>query len=163
MKALDFTLKWEVGVDKKGNLKPNGGLNYLDEGLPTKYGIYKKANPDVDVENLTLEEAMDIYHDKYFLVYLNLVVPLDLDSFDIPSAVAIFDTGVNVGPARANSWWLKSKEAKDPLKAFLGFREKHYFDLVSANRPKYGKSFNGWMNRLNDLKKYVDVLRTAPD
>ena len=37
-----------------------------DPGGTTKYGISKRANPDVDVENLTEDEAVLIYLDKYW-------------------------------------------------------------------------------------------------
>ena len=37
-----------------------------DPGGTTKYGISQRANPDVDIESLTLEGAIDIYKDKYW-------------------------------------------------------------------------------------------------
>ena len=46
-KALAFTLKWEGGYSN----------NHNDKGGETRYGISKKAFPDVDIENLTLDQA----------------------------------------------------------------------------------------------------------
>ena len=38
-----------------------------DPGGETKYGIAKKSNPDVDIKNLTIEQAKEIYWDKYWV------------------------------------------------------------------------------------------------
>lgn len=38
-----------------------------DPGGMTKYGISQKYNPDVDVKNLTVDEAVRIYFERYWL------------------------------------------------------------------------------------------------
>ena len=50
-RAIDKTLAWEGGYvnDPK------------DPGGETKYGISKRAHPDVDIKNLSREKACAIY------------------------------------------------------------------------------------------------------
>ena len=38
-----------------------------DPGGETKYGISKKAYPKVDIKNLTMDDAVEIYKDEYWL------------------------------------------------------------------------------------------------
>ena len=157
IKAIDFTLPWEAGRDKTGKLRKDGGLNYLD-GEVTKWGIWQKANPDLDVANLTLEDAFKIYKERYYDVYKAKNQPLDLDSVPVYYAVGVFDSGVNCGVNRCFNWHLKAINEKDPTKVLLGLRDAHYTNLKAADQ-KYARFYNGWINRLNDLKKYVAILR----
>lgn len=168
LRAIEFTLPWEVGKDRNGKLRADGALHYKDDGLPTKWGIFKGAkdkqgnliNADIDVENLTLDGALEIYRQRYWDVYKEGHPSLQLDDATLDLAVVIFDAGVNCGVDRSRYWYsqVEKAKAKDPVKAHLGFREKYYFDLKSEHK-KYQVNYNGWMNRVNDLKKYVDVLR----
>lgn len=156
VKALEFTIPWETGKTKTGELRPDGGLQYLDQGKPTKYGIWQGANPDIDVPSLTLSQAIEIYKDRYWLVYLTKKpVYANLDSTEVGVAVALFDAGVNVGVGRAWGWFLQCYKDKDPAKALNQLRGAYYASL------KPNDNYNGWMNRLNDLKKYVDILRAS--
>lgn len=157
VKSLEFTLPWECGKDKSGNLRHD--VHWLDQGLPTKYGIWQGANPDLDVPNLTLEQAIEVYKDRYWLPYLYMKggTYVNMDVVEIGIAVALFDTGVNVGVPRAWGWYKPLMNEKDPALALLAKRGVHYASLRSSQPQNY----NGWMNRLNDLKKYVAVLRAA--
>jgi hypothetical protein len=45
-----------------------GGFNASDmNGKPVNFGINQGANPDVDVKNLTRDQAVKIYHDRYWV------------------------------------------------------------------------------------------------
>ena len=76
-------------------INEGGYVNNLnDPGGETKYGISKKAYPDLDIENLTLEQAKVIYKKDYW----------DRCKCDyIPDAlsIALFDFAVNSGTKRA--------------------------------------------------------------
>lgn len=158
LKAIEFTLPWEAGRDRSGQLRKDGGLNYLD-GEVTKWGIYQKANPDIDVANLTLEDAIKIYKERYWDVYATLKArPVVLEELPVYYAVALFDTGVNCGVNRCNAWRLRADQEKDPTKVLLGLRDAHYTNLKASN-SHYAKAYPGWINRLNDLKKYVAILQ----
>lgn len=153
--AIKFTLPWEAGRDKSGNVRKDGGLNYLD-GEVTKWGIYQKANPDLDVPNLTIEDAFKIYKERYYDAYKKYKnKPLDLDAVHVDYAVCVFDTGVNCGVNRCYNWHLAAEKEKDPTKHLLGLRLEHYNKLKVTHKNVY----NGWINRLNDLKKFVEILR----
>lgn len=155
--AIEFLLKWEVGF-KNGHLREDGGFN-VDDGSPTKWGIRAAAHPDLDIPNLTLEQAFDVYKKGYWDVYRERVPSLDLDAIAPDYAIAVFDSGFNCGVNRVYNWHLQSIKEKDPTKTLLGLRDTHYFNLVSSNRPKYGKFYKGWINRLNDLKKLCQIIR----
>jgi hypothetical protein len=160
VKAIAFTLPWETGKDKKGNLRADGGLHYRDEGKPTKYGIWQGANPDIDVASLSLDQAIEIYKVRYWLIYLTeKPMYLALDQAEIGLAVSLFEAGVNCGVGKAWKWFLTADKTKDPAKTINDLKGAYYFNLVSLDRSKYGPDYNGWMNRLNDLKKYVDIVR----
>lgn len=65
-----------------------------DPGGETKYGVSKRAYPDIDIKNLTLEGAKAIYLRDYWS-------PLRLDRLPITVRFDLFDTGVNAGLTRA--------------------------------------------------------------
>lgn len=153
--AIEFTLKWEVGIDRKtGKLRTDGGYTNdpRDPGGETKWGISKRYHPNEDIKNLTLERALEIYRKEYWDVYKAKTPSLDLDSCNADLAVSVFDCGVNCGVSRAFSWYLKSIKDNDPVKAFNTLRQEFY-----NTRPDWMRS--GLLNRLNDLKKLVDVIR----
>lgn len=153
VKAIQFTLPWETGRNRDGSLRADGGLHYRDSGKPTKYGIWKGANPDIDVENLTLDEAIEVYKVRYWLAYLTMrPVYMSLDEAEIGLAVSLFDAGVNCGVSRAWGWFLKSKDDSKVLNSMRG----NYYGQVRQSKPE---DYKGWMARLNDLNKYVDIQR----
>jgi len=40
-----------------------------DNGGLTKYGISQRAYPNLDIKNITLDDAKNIYYNDYFLKY----------------------------------------------------------------------------------------------
>lgn len=148
--GIDFVLRWEVGLDKKtGKLRLDGGLND-DDGSWTKWGIRQAANPNVDVPNLSLSEAIEIYRSKYWNSY-------SLDNYEIGLSCAMFDSGVNCGPSRMVKWYEKTKAEKDPAYRLIEQRDIYYREL--AKQDKYKLFLRGWLNRTADLKKYIDIIR----
>lgn len=77
-KAFEFT----IGLEGQYSNDPN------DPGGETKYGISKKYNPTVDVKNLTLDQAKDIYYKKYW-------IPSGCDEATFPMDICLFDGAVN--------------------------------------------------------------------
>jgi lysozyme family protein len=82
--AIQKTLLWEGGYVN----------NPADPGGETKFGISKRSYPNVDIANLTVEDAIAIYR-RDFWNYDGIV---DQDVAD-----KIFDLGVNVGKFHAVS------------------------------------------------------------
>jgi lysozyme family protein len=68
-----------------------------DPGRQTKYGISKKAYPDLDIKNLTLEQAKEIYRRDY---WIPARCP-DLETIHPKLAIYHFDAAVNVGIRQA--------------------------------------------------------------
>lgn len=163
VKALEFTLPWETGRDTMGRIPADGGLHYKDGGLATKYGIYQRANPDIDVANLSLEAAIELYKDRYWLPYLLSMKPVyvNLDVAEVGLAVSVFDGGVNLGVPQMMKWFKATVKEADQAKAINDLRRKAYYRIVDEH-PEKRFNLKGWLNRLNDLLKYVDVLRLSP-
>lgn len=129
--AFAFIKKWEGGYVNDPS----------DKGGETKFGISKKSYPNIDIKNLSIEQAKLIYQKDYWN-------KSGANKLDWPLSLVVFDTAVNMGPARAKDFLIQSKSTND----FLLIREKYYRDLV-LRRPSQQKFIKGWMNRLNDLRK----------
>lgn len=146
-RAIQFVLKHECGVDKYGKLK-DGYVNDPDDpGGETKFGISKRAYPGVNIRELTLLDALNIYYKDYWYVGKNEKFPMNL---------VVFDTAVNMGTKKAAQWLLATK---GDWKAYLENRKQHYLAIVKS-RPKSKKFLKGWMNRLNDLTKFIEIELT---
>lgn len=138
-KALEFTLAWEGGYvnDPK------------DPGGETKFGISKRAHPEIDIKNLDKIQAANIYKTKYW-------IPLNCQLASEPLDMVLFDTGVNCGVARTNTW----SKLTNSWRTFIELRLNHYNKLrdykdKKGNQP-YLRFYKGWMNRLNALKKKAE-------
>jgi lysozyme family protein len=76
-----------------GVLEHEGGYVWDpdDPGGETNFGITKRTYPDLDIRNLTVEDARDIYfHDFWY--------PLRLVLFSEPVAAKLLDMAVNFSP-----------------------------------------------------------------
>jgi lysozyme family protein len=136
-----------------------------DPGGETKYGICKRQYPKVDIKNLTLDGAKEIYYVDYWKPYF-------YDSVDPKLAGKVFDTAINIGPKKAfillqnaanklganlvvdGSIGPKSIESINKLKCdeilsvFRQLQAGYYRDLVVKNR-NLEKFLKGWIARAN--------------
>ena len=135
-RSIDFTLKMEGGSTAENDPNDPGGL--------TKYGISKRAYPNLDIENLTLEEAKAIYRRDYWEACWCDKMPADF-------AVAVFDCAVNQGVGRSirilqsalnvdadgilGPTTMKALAAAGPrtIKRLLAMRMAEYMRLIRAN------------------------------
>ena len=86
----NFEIAFELVIKKEG-----GYVNDPhDKGGETKYGISKKAYPNLDIKNLTLQQAKQIYYKDYWLKSKADKMPARL-------ALIHFDTAVNTGVKNA--------------------------------------------------------------
>lgn len=136
--AMQFVLKWEGGYvnDPK------------DPGGETNYGISKRSHPSVDILHLTLPEALMIYLRDYWNFY-------KLDSIPSPLCIAMMDAYVQHRPtvvARFRS------RAEGDWKLFNTARREFYLALVNKDPEKFKRFQRGWLNRINDLDKYCQIL-----
>jgi hypothetical protein len=128
-----------------------GGYTASDgNGAPANYGINQKANPDLNVAQLTPEQAKQVYRDRYW-------TPSGADKLP-PALQAIqFDTAVNMGVGTAKQ--LLDQSGGDPQK-YLQLRAQRYQQIAQAN-PSKASSLPVWLQRNNDLAQYVSTLGTA--
>ena len=112
-----------------------------DPGGGTKFGISKKSYPNLDIENLTEQQASDIYLQDYWM-------PLLCDNYEKKLALAIFDTGVNQGKGMADQIIEEvSTVTAMTVENFLFKRLRHYVNLIEA-KPTLGKFLIDWLLRV---------------
>ena len=134
-----------------------------DLGGETKYGITKRFYPDVDIKNLTIEQATDIYKSDYW--DKNKVESLPQNLWHI-----YFDMCVNMGKRTAVKVLQRAAVNKGrdievdgglgpmtigalkgvELDRVRAFRVKYYVDLITA-RPEQEKFFLGWFRRATEV------------
>lgn len=131
-KAIDKVLELEGGYNPKDPVT----------GMPVKYGIDQRANPDIDVSKLTKEDARRIYRDRYWSASGAANLPEKL-------ALVHFDAAVNQGPEKAKQ--LLEASGGDPDK-YVQLRKEEYQRLAEQDPKKYGSSLKGWINRLDALQ-----------
>lgn len=141
--GMKFISKWEW-MDRADGAYTN---DKVDPGGETKFGISKRANPDLDIANLTLVQAMDVYYKKYWQAF-------NLDAQAYPLSVAVFDSYVQHRPTVVAKL---IKDASGDLQKFLELRRILYLNLIGAN-PSLIKYKNGWLARVNDLSKYLAIV-----
>lgn len=142
-----------------------------DPGGSTKYGIDRKAHPNVDIDGLDLDGAIQIYWNTYWQGH-------DCDQLPDKLGIAAFDVWVNGG--HANVWLqhaynesidvkgneslslkedgnlgpasLAALQACDQdavLASFLAQRQARFNHL--AQQPDYSSFLAGWTQRNEDL------------
>jgi lysozyme family protein len=82
--AINFVLKMEGGY----TVDPN------DPGGETNFGISKKAYPNLDIKDMTVDQAEAIYQSDYW-------APCSCDDLPKPLALSVFDCAVNQGVTKA--------------------------------------------------------------
>ena len=131
-KCVQFVFDREGRIYENVDRDPGGG---------TKFGISKKSYPNLDIENLTEEQAADIYYRDYW-------IPMCCDNYAAPLALAIFDTAVNQGTGMAKQILqeLHSDGILTPAE-YLFKRLRHYVNLVEA-KPYLSKFLIDWLLRV---------------
>ena len=114
-----------------------------DPGGETKYGISKRAYPELDIANLTVGQAMLIYVRDY-------VEPVMHRVKDPRMHAIVADAAVNHGLQRALDW----AEAFPTIELFTAKRIRFYTSLET-----FGTFGRGWMNR---MAKVMDWIHDKP-
>ena len=126
-----------------------------DLGGPTKLGVtqttydwYNKRNkiPTKNVKNITKGEATKIYYDYFWKESGASSIK------DKGMALMYFDAAVNHGPYYAKKYY---KESNGNYNKFVELRKQHY-ERMKNNIPKQKENYNGWINRLNNIDKYIE-------
>jgi lysozyme family protein len=108
-----------------------------DPGGETRYGISKRAYPDVDIKNLTLAQAQAIYQRDYWDA-------LACDGYSWEVALVTFDCGVNQGVSVAKLLHASTQNARE----YQAERALRY-----ARSPNFDRFGRGWMRRLFNVFK----------
>jgi hypothetical protein len=113
-------------------LSNEGGYNPHDmNGAPVNFGINQTANPNVDVKNLTRDQARQIYHDKYW-------VPSGAENLPANLQTPYFDTYIR-NPAEAKK--ALEQSGGDPVK-FMQISSNYFQTLAKEpNGAKYAKAW----------------------
>lgn len=145
----DFDIAVEQVLQAEGYLSDH----VADRGGLTKYGISQNANPDIDVANLTQQEAIDIYQERYW-------DQIDgIEDMSQAQALVAFDTAVNHGVGYANKL---VAETNGDIGAMLNAR-LDYYDQIIANDASQAVFAAGWDNRIENLAEDVAQIQAAND
>lgn len=155
-------------LEKEGILSDH----QADRGGLTKYGISQKNHPDLDINGLTLEQAKEIYRQEYWL-------PASCDKLTEKLALIHFDSAVQHGVQPAKLFLqdilgvkkdgivgkqtlaalyrqLELGNEEGLIKSYLKVREEFYYHIIALDQSQ--KVFlKGWLNRLNNLKKELNI------
>jgi lysozyme family protein len=152
--AFDKAFNWIISAEGGYVNDPH------DPGGETKYGISKRAYPFVDIPNLTLDQAKDIYQKTWDSIHG--------DELPYPLNTLVFDCAVNQGRGAAvqalqrvlgvdvdgmvGPETVKAAQATQAtiLVDYLTYRALLYSALPGFK--EYGK---GWFNRLFRLSRSV--------
>jgi lysozyme family protein len=161
--------------DLVNTLRYEGGVT-TDTGGLTNYGIrqdiynsYTKANKlqNKSVKELNYGEVRDFYETEYYKKPQIDKLPENLQG-------VIFDSAVNLGQGtaikqlqsevgakadgkigektiKAVNDYIKNNGEDKLIREVIYSRMSHYQHLSQTNPEKYGKYFDGWYNRIQDL------------
>ena len=138
--AVEFVLQREGGYVN----------NPKDRGGETNYGISKRSYPDLDIKNLTREQAKEIYRKDYWQA-------IDGDKIADPKAALVaFDAAVNHGPGYARDKLLPLGDASKMIAA----RRERYQRIVEKD-PSQATFSKGWENRMLEVEKAISATSEA--
>lgn len=156
--AIEYVLQWEGEFSDDKD----------DRGGITKWGISSRSHPDVDIKNLTKEQAIEIYRKEYWDKYNFATIPDEI-------CIKLFDMTVNIGFKGAiiclqralntlNAELLEDGVFGDKTKLALKSVVDHwgyltgifcalkseraaYYRVLAAKDPSQEKFLKGWLRR----------------
>jgi len=141
-KAIDVVLSHEGGYvyDKD------------DPGGETKYGISKRSYPDLDIKNLSISQAKEIYRKDFWQ-------PLKLDSFPSSAqdlATETLDFAVNAGIGRATVLLQQAYNIIAPFEDLPNITEDGIFGPITE-RSLHKLFEKNWSKALLAIFRYLEV------
>ena len=144
-------------------LEHEGGYvnDQFDPGGETKYGISKRAFPNIDIQAITKQEAIRLYYEYYWVrVKGDQIISNEL-------ALQVFDMAVNAGPGVAIELLQKMLNTKvdgiigpktlaamDSYPSVAGMIERYkylrlkYYAVLIHKNPPLHRYLMGWINRI---------------
>lgn len=137
-RSREFVRRWEGDYQNIPNDSGNwtGGKVGAGVNKGTKYGISAASYPDLDIINITMEQADAIYYRDYWQ-------QSGADKLAWPACLLVFDTAVLHGVGTARNWLM---DVGPNAYAFAAKRLRVY--TAMANWSTWGA---GWTNRTADL------------
>lgn len=150
--------RFRVAVDIVIDRFEGGSVLVHDDGGATRYGIAQRYNPDLDVEHLTRDVAVQRYRERYYDA-------LRCGEMTPGIGFLVFDTAVNPGPQRAADWLqdelrverdgvvgpetLDASRRAPVLELIAGLTQRRVLWYVDETRrhPYKLKWLNGWLRR----------------
>jgi lysozyme family protein len=117
-----------------------------DPGGATKFGIDQRSHPNVDIKNLTKDQAMEIYWQEWLAD--------GCEEKGSPFAEVFFNCAVNMGLGRAKQF--DAGVNGEDAKGFLDLQESYYRRLAAGHR-NFQKYLKGWLNRTNALRQRFEL------
>lgn len=147
--CLDFTLGWECGRNKDGSLR-DGYVNHPDDpGGETKYGISKLRYPDLNIKELTLAQAIELYERDFWKEF-------KCDALEMPLAACAFDIYVNHSVSTARMLLRDNADWRTVIARRKKFRAERAY-----RHPPSGQFLNGWIARDQDLSKFCTIYEDS--
>lgn len=124
-----------------------------DPGGETNFGISKRSFPDVDIKNLTKDEAKEIYREHFWN-------PIAGDARPYPEALVVMDFAVHSGPVTALEFWSNARSVREYLIA-----RTDYLRIIKNDEGEFLFNFygRGWMARINALHRKLNEEEVHPD
>ena len=149
-------------------LKDEGGYvnDPSDSGGETKYGISKRAYPNLNISKLSKEDAIAIYKRDYWNKSKCELLPYNLRYIHL-------DTSINMGISTAIKLLQKAakinidgiigpqtieESKKVTLQNYIDERRKKYEEIIK-NNPKNIKFKKGWLSRIQRILEF-GILNT---
>jgi lysozyme family protein len=152
----------EFTDDERDSGNWTGGRVGVGTLLGTKYGIAANTYPDLDIRNLTLDQAKAIYYRDWWLKAGADFLPQDMVfqlwqfaiNAGMPNAIRVLQRALGVaadgvvGPVTISA--VQKIDKKDLPLRFIAYALKHYTSLTKFST--YGR---GWTNRSADALLYA--------
>ena len=149
LKCIEVLLKLEGGYSN----------NKTDAGGETNFGISKRSYPDLNIETLTRDRAIEIYYSDFW-------IPMNVERLmDDELILLLFCFGVNAGIRTAIKVLQKllgvdddgilGSETARAVREFNGNivdeftkRQKLFYITLVQKKPKEQPNLNGWIDRV---------------
>lgn len=144
-----------------GYLSPEEARAQADPGGETHWGISRRAHPDLNIKDLTREQAIEIYRTDYWV---------RIHGEELPSAIgfAMLDAAINSGWTKSVMWLQKAAGVADDGKfgpitraAVAAASTADLMLLISAERldfmsrlSTWGTNSRGWARRIAQNLRY---------
>jgi lysozyme family protein len=166
--VIDFNTAFDRLISSEGGYSDDsrdlgnwtGGIVGVGELKGTNYGIAAHSYPYLDIKNLTLVQAKEIYYRDFWAILGDAHSAVKFQLFDAavnhghPNAIRMLQSAVRVAPdgqwGKISQAALDAMETNDILLRFVAYRLKFWAKLSVFD--VYGR---GWTNRGADNLLYA--------